>query len=68
MNQVDLDLSPDLGFIPQSEPWEPMSEFSDDPISLYAQSELDVCYANDPFYIDGSRQPTEETLESFNAE
>ena len=35
--------------IPQSEPWEPMSEFSDDPISLYAQSELDVCYANDPF-------------------
>ncbi len=49
MNQVDLDLSPDLGFIPQSEPWEPMSEFSDDPISLYAQSELDVCYANDPF-------------------
>ncbi len=28
-----------------------------DPISLYAQSELDVCYATDPFYIDGSRQP-----------
>jgi hypothetical protein len=56
--------------IPQREPWEPMSEFSDDPISLYAQSELDVCYANDPFTsteVD-SRLPTEETLESFNAE
>ena len=56
--------------IPQSEPWEPMSEFSDEPISLYAKSELDVCYANDPFTsteVD-SRLPTEDTLESFFAQ
>ena len=47
-----------------------MSELSDDPISLYAQSELDVYYTNDPFTsmeVD-SRLPTEDTLESFFAQ
>jgi hypothetical protein len=54
--------------IPQSVPCEPMSELSDDPISLYAQSDLDVCYANDPFSsteVD-SCLPTEDILESFH--